>query len=55
MGKSERRRKFKSSAELPTLAKVSVDLVAAVGCGNVRFRDKVGTDGANCLDSPVMV
>lgn len=52
LGKSEGRRKFKSSAELPTLVKVSGDLESTAGCGNLSFRGRVGHGWSQpCLDS----
>lgn len=47
-GKSEGPRKFKSSAELPTLVKVRGALATA-GCGNPKVRGKVGMDRANSV------
>lgn len=48
MGKSEGCRKFKSSAELPTLVKVSVDGKATAGFEMRRFSAAV-RDGASSV------
>lgn len=48
MGKREGCRKFKSSAELPTLVKVSVDGKATAGCETRRFSVEV-RDGASSV------
>lgn len=48
MGKSEGCRKFKGSAKLPTLVKVSVDGKATAGCETQRFSIEV-REGASSV------